>query len=324
VDRWDPKSGGPSPRQLEELQRSAGGAGGGSGVDTTVAAFALLEIEESFEETSTVEVGPKNIGDEEFGVRDLPEKEIADAHFSAGADEEIGIGKVGGIEMTSELLFADGLGGGVAVMTPAFGENGVHGIDKFGAAAVVESDRKNHTAVACGGVDGVARVLLDRERQVIGSAKEAHTNVVALDERHFVANILAKQLHEKFNFSFGAAPVFDGESVEGEGFDVEASAGFDGGASGFGAGAVADNAGEMTLLGPTAVAIHDDSDMAGEAGNIEFFEKTGFFGGDRAERVETKGLGESVMVRVGHGKFANPLYAAKLTQWLVRRKWEES
>jgi hypothetical protein len=26
------------------------------------------------------------------------------------------------------------------------------------------------------------------------------------------------------------------------------------------------------------------------------------------------------VVRVGHGKFANPLYAAKLTQWLVRRK----
>jgi hypothetical protein len=31
-----------------------------------------------------------------------------------------------------------------------------------------------------------------------------------------------------------------------------------------------------------------------------------------------------VLVRVEHGKFANPLYAAKLTQWLVRRKWEES
>ena len=82
----------PFAKAARGTPKSAGGAGGGSGVDATVAAFALLEIEKSFEETSAVEVGPENLGDEEFGVGDLPEKEIADAHFSAGTDEEIGIG----------------------------------------------------------------------------------------------------------------------------------------------------------------------------------------------------------------------------------------
>jgi hypothetical protein len=53
---------------------------------------------------------------------------------------------------------------------------------------------------------------------------------------------------------------------------VEASASLDGHAGGLRAGAVSGDAGEMALLGPAAVAIHDDGDVAREAGEIEFFE----------------------------------------------------
>ena len=87
---------------------SAGDAGGGSGVDGAVAAFAFLEVEEGFEETGAVEVGPEGFGDEDFGVGDLPEEEIADAHFAAGANQEIGIGKIGCVEMAGEIFFSDG------------------------------------------------------------------------------------------------------------------------------------------------------------------------------------------------------------------------
>src|SRR5215813_8998597 len=75
----------------------AGDAGGLFGVrgafaDAAVAAFALLELDERFEETRAIEIGPKRFGDEDFSVGDLPKQEIRDAHFAAGADEQVGVG----------------------------------------------------------------------------------------------------------------------------------------------------------------------------------------------------------------------------------------
>jgi hypothetical protein len=75
-----------------ERRESALAGGGGGGVDGAIAAFALLEIEEGFQEACAVEIGPERFGDENFSVCDLPEKEIADAHFAGGANEEVRVG----------------------------------------------------------------------------------------------------------------------------------------------------------------------------------------------------------------------------------------
>jgi len=67
----------------------------------------------------------------------------------------------------------------------------------------------------------------------------------------------------------------------------------------------------MALLSPAAVAVHDDSDVAGEARKIERLEEVGFLSGDGSE-----GFGRDRMVtRRRHCEFrVNPLYGAKLTQ----------
>ena len=75
--------------------------------DGAVTAFATLEIEERFEQTGAIEIRPECIGDEDFGVSDLPEEEIADAHFTAGADEEIRIGKIGSVEVAGDVVLGD-------------------------------------------------------------------------------------------------------------------------------------------------------------------------------------------------------------------------
>src|SRR6516165_5673062 len=301
---------------MERDQRSAGGAGRRSSFDPAVAAFSLLKIEEGFEQAGAVEVRPEDIGDKDLGVGDLPQKEVADTHLTASADKKVGVRKIGGVEIASELLLGDGRRSaiGVAIMTPALGEERVHGIDNLGAASVVEGDGKNHAGVAGRGLDSITRVFLDGERQIVGAPKEPHTNVVALDQRHLVADVLAEQFHEEFNFRFGAAPVFDREGVERKGLDVEPSTRFDGSASGLGARAVANDAREVALLRPAPVAVHDDGDMAGKARDIQFFEKTRLFCGDWTEGIEHQGLREGAVVRVGHGENPNPLYAAKLTQ----------
>ena len=192
-------------------------------------------------------------------------------------------------------------------MAVALGEDGVHGVDDFSAATVVEGDGEDHAGVFGEGFGGFARVSLDGFGELVGAAEETHADIVFLEERHLLANVLAEKLHEEFDFGFGAAPVFDGEGVEGERFDVEAGASFDGGAGGLRSGAVSGDAGEMALLGPAAVAVHDDGDMAGKAGEIEFLEKAGFFGGNRAEGFR----GDGMVTRWGHGDYEQILFMAQ-------------
>ena len=85
---------------------------------------------------------------------------------------------------------------------------------------------------------GFASFLLHGFRQFFGAAEKTHANVVSLDKRQFLANIFAKKLHQEFDFSFGAAPIFHGKRVKGERFDFESRAGFDGDAGGLCAGTV--------------------------------------------------------------------------------------
>ena len=171
-------------------------------------------------------------------------------------------------------------------MAIALAQDGVHGVNDFGAAAVIEGDGKNHAGVFGEGFCGLASVSLDSFGEFVGATEEAHADIVFLEERHFLANVFAEELHEEFDFGFGAAPVLDGEGVEGEGFDVQAGSGFDGGARGIGAGAMPSDAREMALLGPAAVAVHDDGDVTRETREIKFLEETGLLGGDRAEGFE--------------------------------------
>ena len=81
------------------------------GAEAAVAAFAFLEIGERFEQAGAGKIGPESFGYVHFGVGDLPEQKIADAHFSAGADQKIGIGEARGVEMLGDGLFVGAEGG---------------------------------------------------------------------------------------------------------------------------------------------------------------------------------------------------------------------
>src|SRR5262249_19508428 len=61
-------------------------------------ALALLIVHERTYELRVAEIRPQGVGDVELGVRNLPEEEVGDAHFAAGADEQVGVRKAGGAE----------------------------------------------------------------------------------------------------------------------------------------------------------------------------------------------------------------------------------
>jgi hypothetical protein len=71
----------------KEKNAEVGLAGDGGWGYGAVAAFAFLVVEQRFQEAGAVKVGPECFGDENFGVGDLPEQKIADAHLATGADQ---------------------------------------------------------------------------------------------------------------------------------------------------------------------------------------------------------------------------------------------
>src|SRR5690606_20832225 len=74
------------------------------------APLALLEVFQRANELRLPESGPEGLGDVELGVGDLPEEEVRHAHLAAGADQQVGIGKVVRAEVGGHGALVDRLG----------------------------------------------------------------------------------------------------------------------------------------------------------------------------------------------------------------------
>src|SRR5947209_867945 len=122
-------------------------------LDPTISTFAFLVRDKGFVETRFVEIGPQCVRHPDFGIGDLPEKKVADAEFSARADQEIGIRKAGGIKIITEFLFRDRCSG----LLSSVGQNPVHGVDDFCTTTVIEGETEDHSAVVCRLGDGLEK-----------------------------------------------------------------------------------------------------------------------------------------------------------------------
>ena len=71
------------------------------------AAVALLIIENGVQQIGAPEIRPQRFGDVQLGIGDLPQQEIADAHFAGGPDQKIGIGQAGGVKPRGDGFFVD-------------------------------------------------------------------------------------------------------------------------------------------------------------------------------------------------------------------------
>ena len=67
--------------------------------------LAFLVVKKSEEGLSTSEVWPKDFGEIQFGIRNLPKKKIADSRLTACANQEVGIGKISSGKILFELAF---------------------------------------------------------------------------------------------------------------------------------------------------------------------------------------------------------------------------
>src|SRR6185295_7037223 len=89
-------------------------------------------------EFAATEVGPQGRSEVELGVGELPEEKVTDSRFATGADQQVGIGQLMGIEilLNTRLIHIVRLQLSVLCLMQEF----THGVYDFCAAAIAEGD----------------------------------------------------------------------------------------------------------------------------------------------------------------------------------------
>ena len=240
--------------------------------------------------------GQRLVGDEDLGVGDLPEQEVRDALLARGADDEVGVGHVRGIEMRAESLLVDA-GFDAIDLQQVFkrdaaavgffdhaGDERAAGVDDLCAAAVVECEGKRGAGVFRGLLGRPLHGVLDLLGEPAGLADVAHAHVVVVHALDVADEVALEQRHQEADFGLGAAQViFQREGVERDPRQVDAGCGLDDVLDGFSALLVAEEALERALAGPAAVAVHDDGDVIRNARGIELSVHGGLLGREFTE-----------------------------------------
>src|SRR6185437_4162317 len=115
---------------------------------SAVATFAAVIVAQRLLEIGLAEVGPQRLREDELGIGGLPQQEIADALLAAGADDEVGIGHVGGQQVAGEQALIDGFGREPARLH-RLGDR-ARGAGDLGATAIGERDGEAQAAIVAG------------------------------------------------------------------------------------------------------------------------------------------------------------------------------
>ena len=205
------------------------------------------------------EVRPERLGHPNFRIGRLPKKKIAQPHFAAGADEQVGIGNGRGVEMTADSALVNF---DLAVRA-RLRDQRPHRVHDLRARAVIQRQRQPQARVALRLFDGPLEVPPHGRGKLRNPADDAQTDVLLVQFPDFFLQVLAQQLHQELDFCVRALPVFDGKSVKRQVRDAEARAGLHRLANRSDAGAMPCDAWQAALLRPAAVAVHNHGDVAG-------------------------------------------------------------
>src|SRR5262245_8383359 len=231
------------------------------------AAFALLVVLERAEQLRLAEVRPQGLGHVQLGVGDLPQEEVGDAHFAAGADEQVGIRKAGGAEVRGERRLVDRLRVEPAVARGA--GDAARRRDDVLAAPVTDAQTDVEAAIVARALDHAVELVSDRIGQAVHVADSVHAHLVLHELVHLGAQIAQQQPHQRVDLAPRPLPVLGREGEQAEEGDTEPARCFDHGAHRPLAAPMPLDARQSAPLRPPPVAIHDDGDVARKAGEIE-------------------------------------------------------
>ena len=150
-----------------------------------------------------------------------------------------------------------------------FGDDAVHSLHDFLAASVVHGNHQGHTRVVAGLLPCLGECLARTVGQhgIIADGHDAHAFLVKLVD--LGEHGLGEQLHQADYFRLGAVPVLGRERIERQIADTDIRSGTDRLSDGPDSGFMACKANAPPFLRPTAVAVHDHSDMLRDALQVE-------------------------------------------------------
>src|SRR6266516_3697059 len=152
-------------------------------------------------------VRPHGLRHPNLGIGDLPQEKITDSQFTAGSNQQIGIRLAGSVKILSEMLFGDAAVIGCGLSTIA--QETINGIDNFGAAAIIQSNIENHSAIAARFGNGLVQFGLNRNIKFVGPSDRAKSDIVLMNVFELLVQVFLQELHQRRNFAAGTLPVFD-------------------------------------------------------------------------------------------------------------------
>src|SRR5437667_274342 len=117
------------------------------------------------------------------------------------------VGDDGFVKILSEMLFGDAAVIGCGLSTIA--QETINGIDNFGAAAIIQSNIENHSAIAARFGNGLVQFGLNRNIKFVGPSDRAKSDIVLMNVFELLVQVFLQELHQRRNFAAGTLPVFD-------------------------------------------------------------------------------------------------------------------
>src|SRR5262249_6007998 len=141
-----------------------------------------------------------------------------ESHFAGRPDKEIGVGIVTRVKMFTEHRDIDHR----SVDVPQFDgtKQTFDAVDNLEPAAIAKCQNKSETSVAGGLLDTLVKLFLGALRQISQPANRLKTHILLEEFRCLFLQKFFQQHHEDVHFHSGTLPVFRGERVKREIFDL--------------------------------------------------------------------------------------------------------
>src|SRR5438270_3784257 len=210
-----------------------------------------------------VEIGPECFSHEEFGVRRLPEQEIAGPLLAGRADYEVGIGQFGVVQTSVEGGFVD------SKRVQPIGHQLSDRVHHLSPAAIVEADVEHAAAVGCRPLHRLSDLVPHSRRESFQAPAEENPDATLVQLVQFPAHALVEKAHQRAYLGARPRPVLGRKRVDGEKLNTHLFAAAEDPPNGFDARAMTEAVRTFAQPGPTPVAVHDDPDVAGILGPVQ-------------------------------------------------------
>src|SRR6185437_1388316 len=224
--------------------------------DAAEAAVAGEEVVEGFGEVFGLKFGPHAGREEKFGVGAFPEKEIAEAAFASGADEQVDVrNRSTGIGDFAETAAKFALRDFEAGQHPAGGaKNGV-------TRRIVNGDAKIERVAVSGDALGFMDGFGERARNAVAASDDAHADAFGGATRRVCPEIIFKQREQGTDLAGWALPIIRGEGVERKDADAHSRSGAHDASHGGHARAMSLGTRHAAQSRPAPVAIEKNGDV---------------------------------------------------------------